>query len=69
MSGSCSGDNHRPVWKKLLEFSRQKFLDGLSAYLQDRLLCLEFTSFDQLIEAAERPDSNIEQREARQKKN
>jgi hypothetical protein len=50
------------------QFSRHKFLDGLSADLQDRLLCLEFTSFDQLIEAAERHDTAIEQREARQKR-
>ena len=48
------------------QFSRHKFLDGLSAVdIQDRLLCLEFTSFDQLIETAERHDTTLEQREAR----
>jgi hypothetical protein len=39
----------------------------LSVDLQDRLLCLEFTSFDQLIEAAERNDNAVEQRDARKK--
>jgi hypothetical protein len=47
------------------QFSCHKFLDGLSVHLQYRLLCLEFTSFDQLIEAAERHDTTLEQREAR----
>jgi hypothetical protein len=50
------------------QFSRHMFLDGLSAVdLQDRLLCLEITSFDQLIETAERHDTTLEQREARKK--
>ena len=50
------------------QFSRHKFVDGLSVDLQDRLLCLEFTSFDQLIEAAERHDTALEQRDARKKR-
>jgi hypothetical protein len=50
------------------QFSRHKFLDGLSVDLQDRLLCLEFSSFRQLIEAPERHDTALEQHEARKKR-
>ena len=53
--------------QQIEQFSRHKFVDGLSVDLQDRLLCLEFTSFDQLIEAAERHDTALEQRDARKK--
>jgi hypothetical protein len=41
---------------------------GLSVDLQNILLCLEFTSFDQLTEATERHDTALEQREARKKR-
>ena len=54
--------------KSIEQFSRHKLIDGLSVDLQDRLLFLEFTSFDQLIKAAERHDTALEQRDARKKR-
>jgi hypothetical protein len=54
--------------KTIEQFSRHKLIDGLSVDLQDRLLFLEFTSFDQLIKEAERHDTALEQRDARKKR-
>ncbi|KAI9565040.1 hypothetical protein GHT06_008785 [Daphnia sinensis] len=51
------------------QLSRDKFMNGLTPQLHDRLFCMDFSSFDQMIETAERHDLALELINSRENSN